>query len=163
VRVASPHIWLNDRYGRIVTTPKAPGPAKPAANTTQRLTPRSAVEFADGCVRLYKAMEEQFEPPIGKPLDVLEVSRLEEEEVVRLGLENINDFCGLAALHAYLGHAETALLWCDRAHECIKTQDRQPADWQLRQSRFALRLRGAIRTGQVRSFLRSVKEGQYRE
>ena len=113
--------------------------------------------------QVVKAMEEQFEPPIRKPLEVLEVLRLEEEEIARVGFENINDFCGVAALHAYLGHAETALLWCDRADESLKSQGRQPPGWELRQAQFARRLREAIGAGQEESFLRSVKEGKYRE
>jgi hypothetical protein len=112
---------------------------------------------------LVRAMEEQFQPPVRNPLDVLEVFRLEEEAVVRDRIENVNHFCALAALGAFLGYAESALLWCDRAERDLKNQGHQPAEWELRQAQFARRLREAIEAGQAELFLRSVKERQYRE
>src|SRR2546426_8957898 len=42
--------------------------------------------------RIVKAMEEQFRPPIRRPLDVAEVLRLGEQEVARDQIENVNHF-----------------------------------------------------------------------
>ncbi len=110
--------------------------------------------------RIVKAMEEQFQPPIRRPLDVAEVLRLGEQEVARDRIENVNYFSGLAALNAYVGDAERALFWCNRVEEQLKKRDIQPTDWELRRAQFTRQLHEAIDRRQERTFLEEISRQQ---
>jgi len=101
---------------------------------------------------LLKAMEEQFLPAVRKPLDVAEVLRVAEQDVAEQG-GNINQLTGLAAMNAYLGNNQRALLWCKRIEDELVNVGREPADWKLGRARFARQLREAIDRGQEQSFL----------
>jgi hypothetical protein len=104
-----------------------------------------------------KAMEEQFMPPIRKPLEVTETLEL-AEDVVRLNPDNINiNFStALAALNAYLGDAQRALYWCDRVAESAANKSRGLADWEARKTKFIRELRQSIEDGKEREFLVAV-------
>jgi hypothetical protein len=104
--------------------------------------------------RIVKAMEEQFVPRIRHPLDVVEVIRLAEEEVMAGSAGNIQYCAGLATLNAYIGNSERALLWCSRIEAQLKTLGREPADWELAQTGFSRQLRDAIGQEREQAFLK---------
>jgi len=103
--------------------------------------------------KVIKAMEEQFQPSIRRPLDITEVLRLGEYEVARDRVENANHLSALAALNAYVGNIERALLWCKQVEELLKKKGTKLADWELRLAQFAQRLREAIERDEQQSFL----------
>lgn len=108
--------------------------------------------------QVLKAMEEQFLPPIRKPLDVADVLQLAEGEAVRDKIENINHSCGLATLNAYVGNVDRAVWWCDRLESQLANLGRDPADWELRKSDFARQLRDAVRRGEATDFLQAPRD-----
>jgi hypothetical protein len=101
-----------------------------------------------------KAMEEQFVPPIRKPLDVAETLRFGEEEAIRDRIDNMNYTMGLAAINAYLGNAERAIYWCHRVEERAANMGRPLADWEIRKKDFAHELREALEAGHEGELLR---------
>lgn len=100
-----------------------------------------------------KAMEEQFQPSIRKPLDMAETLLLAEDEVERNRIDNINYSTGLAALNAYLGNRDRALYWCRRIEEAATNMGRPVGDWEIRKRRYALELKQAVKAGTAREFL----------
>lgn len=101
-----------------------------------------------------KAMEEQFVPPIRKPLDVMETLQLAEKQVKgHAETININYSTGLAALNAYLGNAQRALYWCDQIENRAASLGRGLGDWEVRKLQFTRDLRQAIELGIGREFL----------
>jgi hypothetical protein len=100
-----------------------------------------------------KAMEEQFLPPVRKPLDAPETLRFGEEEAERDRIDNINYMTGLAVLNAYLRNAERALYWCGRIEKRAAHMGRQLGDWEIRKRRYALELQQGIEVGKDREFL----------
>ena len=54
-----------------------------------------------------KAMEEQFVPPVRKPLELAEVLALAEDNVMRYGIGSVNCLCALATLNAHARQAGT--------------------------------------------------------
>jgi hypothetical protein len=100
-----------------------------------------------------KAMEEQFQPSIRKPLDVGEVVRLGEQEVARDSIDNANHLSALAALNAHVGDAQRALHWCERVDERLAKKGAHLADWETRLLRFAMGLREALKRGDQQAFL----------
>lgn len=100
-----------------------------------------------------RAMEEQFLPPIRKPLDVAEVLRLAEAETDRDHIANINYLTGLTVLNAYLGKAERAIFWCGRVEETAAHLGRPLGDWETRKRCFILDLQQAIKAGKEQEFL----------
>ena len=115
-------------------------------------------EHAGKWRQVVRAMEEQFQPSIRKPLDVVEVLRLGEQEVALSPQANANYLTGLAALSAYVGDVERALSWGDRVEERLRSQGRPPAPWELRLADFNRRLRQAVQSGQQRAFLQANRQ-----
>jgi len=115
-------------------------------------------EHAGKWRQVVRAMEEQFQPSIRKPLDVVEVLRLGEQEVALSPQANANYLTGLAALSAYVGDVERALSWSDRVEERLRSQGRPPAPWELRLADFNRRLRQAVQSGQQRAFLQANRQ-----
>lgn len=103
--------------------------------------------------KVLKAMEEQFEPLIRRPLDVAETLVIAEEAASRDRIENINYLTGLAALNAYLGNAERARYWCGRVENRAASLGRALADWETRKRHFVSELLQAMTTGEERDFL----------
>jgi hypothetical protein len=101
------------------------------------------------------AMEDQFQPPIRKPLDVAEVLRLAEEEVVRDRIDKTHHSVALAALNAYVGKLDRATWWCDRVAVQLAALGREPADWELEHAAYVQQLRQAITGGQAPAFLQA--------
>jgi hypothetical protein len=106
-----------------------------------------------------KAMEEQFQPCIRKPLDVADVIQLAEEQVEAGGAGNIQYCSGLATLNAHAGNKERALFWCTQVEEQLNHLGREPADWELQGAKYARQLAEAIRAGEQRAFLRTACSG----
>lgn len=103
--------------------------------------------------RVIEAMEQQFLPPVRKPLDLSYLLCLAEEDVVRDRIENINYFNGLAMLHAYVENPEASLKWCKRVENQLAAREREPADWEREQALFTRDLSEAIQMGLQREFL----------
>ena len=98
------------------------------------------------------AMEQQFQPPIRKPIDLREVLELCQKEA-RESRESTNDLCMLAILHAYLGEKDAAIACCDRM-QLVNPPDLAPRlDWEERHKEFGRQLRKAIVAGEERLFL----------
>lgn len=95
------------------------------------------------------AMEQQFQPPIRKPLDLQEVKELCEQQAK----ESTNDLCMLAILNAYLGEKEKALACCERMQTLAPPTLAPRLDWEERHREFGRQLRQAIEAGNERQFL----------
>lgn len=98
-------------------------------------------------------MEQQFLPPIRKPLDAVETLRFVEGEAERKRIDNINYMTGLAALNAYIGNSKRAQHWCDQVKERLANLGREPAEWEFRKAQFTRELRQAIDAGSEQDFL----------
>jgi hypothetical protein len=95
------------------------------------------------------AMEQQFRPPIRRPLDLREVKELCEQQA----RESTNDLCMLAILNAYLGDREEALACCERMQTLPPPTLAPRLDWEERHKEFGRQLRQAIEAGKERQFL----------
>lgn len=95
------------------------------------------------------AMEQQFRPPVRKPLDLYEIRSLCEHAA----RGSTNDLCMLAILHAYLGENEKALSCCERMQALPPPSLAPRLDWEQRHKEFGQRLRAAIEAGNGRQFL----------
>ncbi len=98
---------------------------------------------------IVEAMEQQFRPPIRKPLDLREVRGLCEQAAK----ESTNDLCMLAILHAYLGEKEQALSCCERMQTLPPPTLAPRLDWEERHKEFGRELRRAVEAGNERQFL----------
>lgn len=103
--------------------------------------------------QMLKAMEEQFIPPIRKPLDVAETLQFGEKEAEVDRIENINHMAGLAALNAYLGNTKRAGYWCGRLEIRAVHIGRPLGDWEVRKRQYALALQQAIDAGKGQKFV----------
>jgi hypothetical protein len=95
------------------------------------------------------AMEEQFEPPIRKPLDLREIGGLCEQRA----RQSTNDLCMLAILNAYTGETEKALISCEQMQSLPAPTLAPRLDWEERHKEFGRQLRQAIEAGKERQFL----------
>lgn len=112
-------------------------------------------EHATQLPLVIKAMEEQFVPAVREPLDLARVLQLSEAQVARDGSENSVTFSSLAALSAYLGDSDRALMWCERSNSRLTGTGRELADWESRLATFNQELREAIQTSRTREFLQN--------
>ena len=97
------------------------------------------------------AMEQQFRPPIRKPLDLREIKGLCEQEA----RPTTNDLCMLAILSSYLGEKEQALRCCEQMEKVGPPTLAPRLDWERRHLEFGHQLRQAISEGNERQFLES--------
>jgi hypothetical protein len=95
------------------------------------------------------AMEQQFLPPIRRPLDLREVKGLCEQEAG----ERTNDLCMLAILNAYLEEKEQALACCERMQTVPSPTLAPRLDWEERHKEFGRQLQRAIEAGIEHQFL----------
>jgi len=95
------------------------------------------------------AMEQQFRPPIRRPLDLWEIKGLCEQEA----RETTNDLCMLAILNAYLGEYDQAVSCCRRMQTAPPPTVAPRLDWEERHKEFGRQLREAIERGKAREFL----------
>lgn len=100
-----------------------------------------------------QAMEEQFVPPIRRPLDLGEVLRHGGEEATGDGANSVT-LSSLAALSAHLEEFDQSLAWCDRSSSRLAGMGRELADGESRLVRFNEQLREAIQSGRAGEFLR---------
>jgi hypothetical protein len=98
---------------------------------------------------IINAMEQQFQPPIRRPLDLREVKVLCEQEARGC----TNDLCMLAVLHGYLGEAEKALSCCERMQLVGPSALAPRQHWEQRHREFGRRLQQEIEAGNERRFL----------
>ena len=103
-----------------------------------------------------KAMDEQFQPDIRRPLDLSEVFRLGETEVAQGRAGNINYCCGLAVLGTAIGKDDRGLFWCDQVEKKLQSLGREPADWEIEYAQFARDLRTSIEKDRASAFLESI-------
>lgn len=103
--------------------------------------------------KVLRAIEEQFVPDVRKPLDVVEVLQLAEEEAEKGA--NGRYFNGVAALSAFVGQDDRAIEWCNRAEASFNEfgQAMPCPDWMLKQAAFSRNLREAIQSGRGKEFL----------
>ena len=94
-------------------------------------------------------MEQQFQPPIRKPLNLQEVIALCEQKAK----DSTNDLCMLAILDAYVGEKEKALSCCERMQALPPPALAPRLDWEERHKEFVRQLRQAIEAGNERQFL----------
>ncbi len=106
-----------------------------------------------------KAMEQQFQPPVREPLDLIKVLRLAEEDVTVVGCENLSSLSALASLCAYLGDADGTLRWCEHTLSVFANLGRAPAEWELQMAAFCRQLRNAVELGGARDYLREAING----
>jgi hypothetical protein len=104
------------------------------------------------------AMEEQFRPAIRKPLDAQSVLRLAEEAVARDKIENVNEFSVIAALNAFEGDMDRALVWCARVEGWMQAAGPGAPGWALERAGYTRELRKAIEAGQVKKFFDRVSK-----
>lgn len=95
------------------------------------------------------AMEQQFRPPVRKPLDLQEVKALCEQQA----RDSSNDLCMLAILYAYLGEKDKALVCCERIRSLPSPGLGPRLDWEEQHKEFGRQLRQAIEAGNERQFL----------
>ncbi|MCB9933084.1 MAG: hypothetical protein H6841_06660 [Planctomycetes bacterium] len=98
------------------------------------------------------AMQQQFQPPVLKPIDLREVLELCKGRA-RECRESTNDHCMLAILHAYLGENDEAIAHCDRMQLVNPPELAPRLDWEERHKEFGRQLRKAIEAGEGRLFL----------
>jgi hypothetical protein len=100
-----------------------------------------------------KAMEEQFQPPVRKPLDIAEVLFLSEEATEEHNIDNVNNSTALAVMNAYLGKTERALFCCNRVEERATNAENKLAEWEVRKIQYIRELQQAIKAGKASEFL----------
>ena len=110
-------------------------------------------EHAEEWPKVLRAIEEQFVPDVRKPLDIVEVLQLAEEEASKGA--NGRYLNGVAALSAYVGQDDRAIEWCNRAEASFNEfgQATPCPDWMLKQADFTRSLREAIQNGRGKEFL----------
>ena len=105
------------------------------------------------------AMEQQFRPPIRKPLALGEIKELCEKALrENEDRESTRSLCMLAILNAYLGEKEQALSCCERMQTLPPPTLAPRLDWEQRHKEFGRELRGAIEAGNEREFLATAAE-----
>jgi hypothetical protein len=105
---------------------------------------------------IVSAMEAQFLPSIRAPLDIIEILRIAESEVLRNKITNVNRLSGLAALNAYVGNTPKALYWCDKIEGQVKESIQKPLDWELQHVDFSRQLRTSIGLDQHKWLLQTM-------
>lgn len=101
--------------------------------------------------KVLRAIKEQFVPDARKPLEIVEVLRLAEEEAEKGA--NVRYFNGVAMLNAYLERFDRAAEWCGRAVASLEPSGDELVGWQRDQADFARQLNGAIEQGRGEQFV----------
>ena len=95
------------------------------------------------------AMEKQFCPSIRKPLELLEIKGLCEQQA----RTTTNDLCMLAILNAYIGEREKAFICCENMQSITTPMLAHLPEWEERHRNFCRELQKAIETGNERQFI----------
>lgn len=107
--------------------------------------------FKDVC----KAIQEQFVPSIGLPLNPVEVLKTCEENA----RESINDAHALAAFHAYFGNMDMARKWIDTLRRMTRERNNlQP--WETSCLQAVNHLEEAIQNGKAEEFLDEIRQAE---
>lgn len=94
------------------------------------------------------AIEQQILPSVRAPLRI--------EDIIELTTKNLagstNDMCGLAALHAYVGNDNEALVWCQRVVSKLQLSDHELKEWELAHLEYVKKLSNAINSGKTEAY-----------
>lgn len=98
------------------------------------------------------AMEQQFHPDIRKPLDILKVLDLCEDEA-RLMPDTTNNMTMLAILYAWTGRNIESLDCCERMQHCLLPKIAPIPEWEENMRTFGRNLAKSVQNGSARDFL----------
>jgi hypothetical protein len=99
--------------------------------------------------KMFAAMEQQFRPPIGKPLDIAEVAALCSSEA----RETTNDLTMMAIPYAWLDKRLEALSCCARMQACPPPTLAPMPEWEAQMKAFGRSLAAAVEAGNAGQFL----------
>lgn len=107
-----------------------------------------------------EAMQQQFVPSVQKPLDVEEVARLAEQDVIDGRAGKIPYLLAIMILCAYLKNYDRALYWHERVESNLVSQPYARPDYEMRHVQLSRQLNEAIRSGNPEPLLASIFSSQ---